>query len=253
VFFLSMFLTAAAELAPGQWVDFALTRTVGMQGIWLLVYISGIMFIMRHFAGALAHRLSPVGVLWVSCLLAAIGLFLLSKANSPITALLAATVWGTGVCYMWPTMLAASSERFPKGGALLMGLMGTAGTASIWFFLPKMGSIYDHVKVSLAAGQDPGNPVILIFEAIGRGVAAILHIGGDAVVAPEAKAAFDALSAAAKTDPAKQQVLDGILTQAASVSFQAMAILPALLLVVFGAIWLYDRSKGGYKPERIDA
>ncbi len=32
ILFLSMFLTAAAELAPGSWVDFALSRTVGMPG-----------------------------------------------------------------------------------------------------------------------------------------------------------------------------------------------------------------------------
>jgi fucose permease len=119
-----MFLTAASELAPGQWVDIALTRTVGMRGIWLLVYVSGLMFVMRHFAGAAVHKLSPIGLLWVSCALASAGLVALSFANDPVTGLLAATLWGTGVCYMWPTMLATSSERFPRGGALLMGLMG---------------------------------------------------------------------------------------------------------------------------------
>src|ERR1043166_3441487 len=126
ILWLSMFLTAASELAPGQWVDIALTRTVGMKGIILLIYVSGMMFVMRHFAGTFAHKLSPIGLLWVSCLLASAGLILLSVANSPITGLLAATVWGTGVCYMWQTMLASSSEFLPRGGALLIGLMGTA-------------------------------------------------------------------------------------------------------------------------------
>ena len=130
VLFCSMFLTAASELAPGQWVDLALTRTVHMQGILLLVYVSGLMFVARHFAGPLVHRLSPIGLLWFSCLLASLGLVLLSVANSPVTGLLAASVWGTGVCFMWPTMLATASERFPRGGAVLMGLMGTAGTLS---------------------------------------------------------------------------------------------------------------------------
>jgi len=97
------------------------------------------MYVMRHFAGPMAHKLSPVGLLWVSCLLASGGLVMLSVADSPVTGLLAATVWGIGVCYMWPTMLAATSERFPRGGALLMGLMGTAGTLSIYFVLPEMG------------------------------------------------------------------------------------------------------------------
>src|SRR4029079_7934462 len=148
-----MFLTAAAELAPGQWVDMALTRTVGVQGIWLLIYVSGLMYVMRHFAGPMAHKLSPVGLLWVSCALASGGLLLLSVADSPVTGLVAATVWGTGVCYMWPTMLAATSERFPRGGALLMGLMGTAGTLSIRFVLPIMGALYDHQKLEIAGGE----------------------------------------------------------------------------------------------------
>ena len=34
-------------------------------------------------------------------------------------------------------------------------------------------------------------------------------------------------------------------------SFRVVAILPAILLLVFGAIWLYDRSKGGFKPQRL--
>jgi len=80
--FLSMFLTAASELAPGQWVDFALSRKVHMPGILLLVYVSGLMFIMRHFAGPLVQKLSPMGLLWMSCLGAALGLFALSIANS---------------------------------------------------------------------------------------------------------------------------------------------------------------------------
>lgn len=208
VLFLSMFLTAASELAPGQWVDLALSRTVGMPGILLLVYVSGLMFLMRHFAGPLVHKLSPIGVLWFSCLGAALGLIALSYANSPAMGLLAATLWGTGVCYMWPTMLATASERFPRGGALLMGLMGTAGTLSIQFVLPTMGSIYDREKIELAGGE-----------------AAFNSLQGDA--------------------------LNGVLGGAAQASFRAVAILPAILLVVFGAIWLYDLRRGGYKATKI--
>ena len=209
VLFLSMFLTAATELAPGQWVDLALSRTVHMPGILLLVYVSALMFVMRHFAGALVHKLSPIGLLWFSCLLGSLGLVALSVANSPLTGLLAATVWGTGVCYMWPTMLAAASERFPRGGALLMGLMGTAGTLSAQFVLPIMGRVYDTQKVEIAGGE----------------------------------AAFNALQ------PGPE--LDRVLGTAAQMSFRVVAILPAILLIVFGAIWLYDRSRGGYQPEKL--
>jgi len=212
VLFCSMFLTAASELAPGQWVDLALTRTVHMQGILLLVYVSGIMFVARHFAGPLVHKLSPIGLLWCSCLLAALGLVALSMADSPLMGILAATVWGAGVCFMWPTMLATASERFPHGGALLMGLMGTAGTLSSYFVLPRMGAIFDAKKIELAGGEQ----------------------------------AFRSLEAAGG------ERLNAILGAASQASFRAVAILPAILLVVFGAIWLYDRSKGGFKQVKLD-
>lgn len=154
ILFFAMFLTSASELAPGQWVDIALTRTVGMRGIWLLIYVSGLMFVMRHFAGPIVHKISSIGLLWVSCLLTAGGLVSLSFAYSPATGLLAATLWGVGVCFLWPTMLATTAERFPKGGALLLGMMGTAGTLSIKFFLPIMGGVFDTAKVEVAGGAE---------------------------------------------------------------------------------------------------
>jgi fucose permease len=208
LWFLCMFLTAASELAPGQWVNTALSRTVGMNGTWLLVYVSGLMFVMRHFAGPLAHRLSPVGLLWASCLMASLGLLSLSFANSPVTGLLAATVWGTGVCYMWPTMLASASERFPRGGALIIGLMGTGGTLSVYFVLPLMGKVFDYAKMSQAGGMD----------------------------------AFNALAG---------PKLDAVLFYASQYSFRVVAVLPAILLFVFGGIWLRDKARGGYRPEKI--
>jgi MFS family permease len=154
VFWLCMYLTAAAELAPGQWVNISLSNIVGMQGILLLVYVSALMFIMRHFAGPIVARISSVGLMFVSCLAAAIGLYLLSLADSPPLAFAAATVWGIGVCYLWPTMLAISSERFPRGGAVAMGLMGFAGGMSIQFVLPLMGGIFDAARVEAAGGAD---------------------------------------------------------------------------------------------------
>ncbi|WHI47105.1 MFS transporter [Microbulbifer sp. VAAF005] len=149
-----MWLTAASELAPMQWVDLTLSRVVGMKGILLLVYVSMVMFVMRHFAGHLAKLLSPAGLLWSSSLLAAIGLYSLGMARTPVTAFLAATVWAIGVCYMWPTMLATVSERFVRGGALFLGLLGFAGGMSIQFVLPKLGEIFDNAKIEAAGGLE---------------------------------------------------------------------------------------------------
>jgi MFS family permease len=209
VWFGAMLLTSAAELAPGQWVDFTLTRTLHMQGIWLLIYVAGLMFVMRHFAGPIVHKLSSVGLLWVSSLLAALGLVGLSMADSPVAGFVAATVWGTGVCYLWPTMLAAASERYPKGGAFAMGVIGTAGSLSIWFVLPQMGAIFDEAAAKAAGSAEA-------FKAMPPGPA-----------------------------------LEAIKASASVASFRFVACLPAILLLVFGAIWLRDRSKGGFKPETI--
>ena len=154
VFWVCMYLTAASELAPGQWVNISLSNIVGMQGILLLVYVSALMFVMRHFAGPIVARISSVGLMFVSCLAAGIGLYLLSLANSPPLAFAAATVWGIGVCYMWPTMLGIVAERFPRGGAMAMGLMGFAGGMSIQFVLPQMGAIFDAAKAQQAGGAD---------------------------------------------------------------------------------------------------
>lgn len=152
--FFAMMLTVASELAPGQWVDLALSRVVGMRGLLLLIYVSALMFVMRHFAGALARRFSPVGVLALGSLLAAIGLYGLSLAQAPLPALAAATVWGIGVCYFYPTMVASVAERFPRGGALFMGITGFAGGISIQYLLPVLGAIFDRAKLEAAGGLD---------------------------------------------------------------------------------------------------
>jgi MFS family permease len=210
VFWVCMFLTAAAELAPGQWVNISLSNIVGMQGIVLLVYVSALMFVMRHFAGPIVARISSVGLMFASCLAAGIGLYLLSLADSPTLAFAAATVWGIGVCYMWPTMLAIVSERFPRGGAMAMGLMGFAGGMSIQFVLPQMGAIFDAAKAEAAGGADQ----------------------------------LAALSPEAMTE---------VIRFASVESFQAVAIIPLLLLPVFGVIWLADRGKGGRQIESMGA
>jgi hypothetical protein len=153
VFFAIMFLTASSELAPGAWVDITLSQTVGMPGILVLVYVSAIMFIMRHLAGVLEKRFSDMGLLWMCTVPAAIGLYLLSVANSPGTAIAAATIWAFGVCFMWPTMLAAASRRYPRSGPWGIGLIGFAGALAIYFVLPELGAIYDRAKLEKAGGE----------------------------------------------------------------------------------------------------
>ncbi len=152
IWLICMMGTVTAELAPGQWVDLALTNVVGMPGIWVLIYVSALMFVMRHFAGPIVERISSVGLLTVSCIAAAVGLYALSAADSPLLAFAAATIWGVGVCYLYPTMLGSVSERYPAGGALFLGMMGFAGGMATQFVLPVMGEVFDTAKLEAAGG-----------------------------------------------------------------------------------------------------
>ena len=139
----AMMITASLELAPGQWVESVLRRTANMSGTLILVYGSAIMFVLRFFAGPIAHRISPIGMMWASVTITAIGLWLLSNVETAAMAYVMATVFYVGVCFMWPTMLGITSERFPQGGAFTMGLMGFAGQFMLGVVIFQMGGVYD--------------------------------------------------------------------------------------------------------------
>jgi MFS family permease len=139
----TMMLTASIELAPGQWLEKVLRDTAQMSGTMILVYGSALMFVLRFFAGPIAHRISPIGMMWASVTIAGIGLMLLANATTATMAYLAATVFYVGVCFMWPTMLGITSERFPQGGAFTMGLMGFAGQFALGLVIFKMGGVFD--------------------------------------------------------------------------------------------------------------
>ena len=101
---LCMAMTASIELGPGRWLP-AVLEAGGMAGILVLVYVNGIMAVMRFKAGPVVHRLSPTGILVASALLSGVGLFWLSAGGSAASIFAAATVFALGVCYFWPTML----------------------------------------------------------------------------------------------------------------------------------------------------
>jgi MFS family permease len=157
-----MVLTAATELAPNQWMESVLRNIAHTPGILVLVYISGLMFVMRFFAGPIARKVSPIGLMLGCSALSSIGLFALSYAYDAFTAFAAATVFGIGVCCFWPTMLAVTSEQFPRGGALLLGLMGAIGNMAVNRALPLMGRIYDQYGAAQSFRYITIAPIVLV-------------------------------------------------------------------------------------------
>jgi hypothetical protein len=214
-----MLLTASTELGPQGWQNTVLSKTAKMSGTWILVYTSMLMFMLRHFAGPLAHRLSPVGMLTGSAVLSTIGLFALSFAYDRTTALLAATVYGLGIVYFWPTMLGVTAERFPRGGAFLLGLMGAIGNIATAGTLMLMGMVYD------------ANTLSALPENVRREVV----ING-------------------KLDPDKlgelpRDVAEPAEINGAKMAFRYVSAMPLVLIFIFGAIAWSDRARGGYRAE----
>jgi MFS family permease len=144
--FICMWLTAATELGPGQWVANIFNDVMhsdAKAGILLLVWINGIMYLMRQFFGDVSHRVSPVLLISSTAILAAAGLFLFGQASTPPMAFLAAALLAMGTAFWWPTMLGITSERFPKAGALGLAIIGAAGSFSTALAGPVMGMIND--------------------------------------------------------------------------------------------------------------
>jgi MFS family permease len=122
------------ELGTDSWI-INITKTVlASDNIALMAFIwtNVLMFTLRFFAGPIVHKISPVGLLFVSAVLGTAGLLWLGApaTNTALLWVLAVTVYGLGKTFYWPTMLGVVSERFPRGGALALGFSGGVGMLS---------------------------------------------------------------------------------------------------------------------------
>jgi fucose permease len=189
--FVCMWGTAAVEMGPDQWFPRVMGALVPQlspdagSGVLFLVYTAGLMFVIRMWGSAVSHR-SPIGTLAGSSALAGLGLYWLGNLDSnssAVAALIAATTFGIGKTFLWPTMIGVTAELFPRGGPLLLAVMGGAGMLSVGLVLPVMGARMDQ--------YGPG------------------------------------------------------------AALQMVAVLGAILTVIFTGLWLRFRALGGYRAERI--
>lgn len=229
---LLMFLTTATELGPDHWIGNLLQNLAGMQGVLVLVYTAGLMFVLRQFfSGVLVRSLSPLGLLTSSSIFAALGLFWLSHATTPIVVFAAATLFGIGKTFFWPCMLGITSERFPEGGAFALGLMGGAGIVSAGFLMvPMMGILQDHY--ALTKIQEVSPPTVhKVMKDGNRGI--------------------DEKKVLGLSDPAERQIVHDAKTYSAVMTYRWISLIPCVLALVFGGLYFYFRSIGGYRSVEI--
>ncbi len=145
--------TAITELFTGQWID-VLLRNVSDNAILLLTIETGVMVIGRGIAEPVVKRFSPSGVLLVSAILSAAGLYILGHTDGNLL-FVGAVIFGMGVCYFWPTMLGFVSENLPKTGAIGLNLLGGAGMLAVSVYMMFMGGYYDRLLGNkLPAGSE---------------------------------------------------------------------------------------------------
>jgi MFS family permease len=146
------------ELGTDSWIQ-NITGTIlnsGAFGTMLFIWTSSLMFVLRFFAGPIVHKISPLGLLFVSAVLGCCGLLLLGQATGIIICVLAATIYGFGKTFFWPTMLGVVSERFPKGGAITLGMVGGVGMLSAGLLGgPGIGYMQDYAAASFIKANAP--------------------------------------------------------------------------------------------------
>lgn len=239
ILLLIMIPLATTELGTDSWITDLMTPAMselGLQAGWVLVYTSAIMFVLRFFAGPLVHKVSPLGLLAICSAIAAIGLYLLS-ASAGVMILAAATIYGIGKSFFWPTMLGVVAERFPKGGALTLNITGGLGMIAAGVIgAGVLGFIQDKSIDSKIADYDKTNNTAMHSAYVTETKTSLF---GDYKAINQEK-----LSAASADE---QATVTGIRDTAKKEALKDIVIFPLIMLVSYLLLIFYFRSKGGYK------
>jgi MFS family permease len=241
---LVMLLLATTELGTDSWIKGlmgpAMTSAFGIDAGWVLVYTASIMLVLRIFCGPIVAKLQPLGLLAASSATVCVGILALSVLTqeadpSALIVFLAATIYGMGQTFFWPTTLGFVSEQFPRGGAMTInviagvGMLGVGVLGSAW-----LGNVQDTTIVATIEEAD---------EALAK-----------RYVDPEMKSsifgdyqALDADAAMGATG-ADKEVLDQAQVEGKATALRKVVILPLLMLLAYLGLMSHFRRKGGYKP-----
>ena len=259
MFFLTLLMVplSITELGTDGWI------TGIMEGVfqdimhpgWVLVYTSAIMMVLRFFAGPIVHRLSPLGMLAISAFLAIGGLYFLSFAQGAMI-FVAATLYGVGKTFFWPTMLGVVAEQTPRGGALTLNAISGIGMLAVGTLgFPYIGALQADKEV----------------EAIQSNAAIVEQLPGlvseGQLTVTEEKSIYEVIEYTAISD---EKIADQVATLPESEQEEAaeriasvrsasnqgalanMLVFPIIMLVCYLLLIFYFQSKGGYKAQVLE-
>ena len=255
---LVMIPLATTEIGTDGWI------TGIMEGIsagkfhpgWVLVYTSAIMMVLRFYAGPIVHKFKPLPLLAISSAFAIVGLYTLSFAEGMII-FGAATLYGIGKTFFWPTMLGVVSEQTPKGGALTLNAISGIGMLAVGTLgFPYIGALQADKQIMAISTNQEITAKVSGLGADGNFTASksiYEVIKYDAVdndlVAARLK---ESLPDEADRNATKANI-DKMLGASNQGALANMIVFPIIMLVAYIVLIMHFNGKGGYKPVELSA
>ncbi len=235
---------ATTEIGTDGWINGLMEepmKAAGFNAAWVLIYTSAIMMVLRFFAGPIVHNLSPIGLLITSSILAIAGLTALSKTGNSGLGMIfaAATLYGFGKTFFWPTMLGITAEQSPKGGALTLNAISGVGMLAVGILgFPFIGYLQEKTSTDVLATSSP---------------AVLQRVETQKNYVLGAYKGIDPVKEAAITAPAEKTSIAEAKKAGQFSALGSMAAFPTIMLVCYVLIWAYFKSKGGYKAVELSA
>ncbi|HVU26287.1 MAG TPA: MFS transporter [Verrucomicrobiae bacterium] len=235
---------AITELGTDGWITSLMQtpmQAAGHNPAWVLVYTSAIMVVLRFCAGPLVHKLSPLGLLVACSAVAAIGLLALSKTSGAgmLIIFAAATLYGIGKTFFWPTILGLTSEQCPKGGALTLNAVGGIGMLAVGILgAPFIGYLQETSATHELRASNPA-----LYQTVTVDKSYLLG----------SYQAIDPVKSAAVTDNQSQADIATATTTGQFNALAKMALFPTFTLTCYLVLFFYFKLRGGYRPVRLDS
>ncbi len=250
VLFVTHAMVGAVELGTDGWIqNITGNLFTSEQGKYLFIWTSAIMFGLRFCAHFIETKLklSPIGLLLVCSVIAAVGLVLASGMQTFAVAMVALGIYAVGKTFFWPTMLAVVGDRFPQSGAVAMSIMGGIGMLSAGLIGgPGLGYCKDRF-----AGEELNKADAAIYaEYKADKPSKFLNLDSTAAFGLDGTKLAAAKEAKEKT-PQQKMVVEAD-QKGDRATLKADAYIPATMAVIYLLLLLYFKSIGGYKVVRID-
>jgi len=236
-------LVGAVELGTDGWIQ-NITGNIltPSQGKILFVFTSLFMFVLRFCAHFIEKNLkiSPIGLLFICAVLGCVGLNMVSGITTFAGALVALSVYALGKTFFWPTMLAVTSDRFPRTGAIAISIMGGCGMMSAGL-LGSAGLGYAKDRYAGEALQKANPAIYAAYKAEKPSTFLFL-----APVNGLDGTKLSAAQGSTNRTPEQTTVVEASIVGDRQ-TLKADSFIPATMAVIYLLLFFYFKAIGGYR------